>query len=122
MMVVSEIGEQWSPHTAPAIQAEIEIIKNDSLCPLKALTIIGMRMPKIPQDVPVAKAKRAAIRKINAGKIFMTFVDKDTMIDDTKPDNPKPSVIAFKVHANTKIKIDGTIDVIPSGSVLEISL
>ena len=26
MMVVSEIGEQWSPQTAPAMQAEIEII------------------------------------------------------------------------------------------------
>ena len=26
MIVVSEIGEQWSPQTAPAIQAEIEII------------------------------------------------------------------------------------------------
>ena len=26
MMVVSDIGEQWSPHTAPAIHAEIEII------------------------------------------------------------------------------------------------
>ena len=26
MIVVSEIGEQWSPQTAPAIQAEIEMI------------------------------------------------------------------------------------------------
>ena len=28
IIVVSEIGEQWSPHTAPAIQAEIEMIFN----------------------------------------------------------------------------------------------
>ena len=26
MIVVSEIGEQWSPQTAPAMQAEMEII------------------------------------------------------------------------------------------------
>ena len=26
IIVVSEIGEQWSPHTAPAIHAEIAII------------------------------------------------------------------------------------------------
>ena len=26
MMVVSEMGEQWSPHTAPAMQAEMEMI------------------------------------------------------------------------------------------------
>ena len=26
IIVVSEIGEQWSPHTAPAMQAEMEII------------------------------------------------------------------------------------------------
>ena len=26
IIVVSEMGEQWSPHTAPAIQAEMEMI------------------------------------------------------------------------------------------------
>ena len=42
IMVVSEIGEQWSPQTAPARQAERAI--NPSLCFLsKSLSILGLK-------------------------------------------------------------------------------
>jgi len=41
MMVVSDIGEQWSPHTAPAIHAEIEMIIIVWFVPEKMFTTIG---------------------------------------------------------------------------------
>ena len=65
MMVVSEIGEIWSPHTAPAIQAEMEMIRNGAPTGNTA-THIGIKMPNVPHEVPVAKAKKQATRKITA--------------------------------------------------------
>ena len=67
MMVVSLIGEMWSPHTAPAIQAEILMMRSGS-APGNTAMQIGMRIPKVPQEVPVAKAKKAATMKMMAGK------------------------------------------------------
>ena len=68
-MVVSEMGEQWSPQTEPARQADIPIIP--ILLPTgKMLSTIGIRIPKVPQDVPVAKEIKQATIKIIAGKKF----------------------------------------------------
>ena len=58
-MVVSEMGEQWSPQTAPAIQAEIAIIIRGLLAS-NTLRTMGIRIPKVPQDVPVAKERPTA--------------------------------------------------------------
>ena len=69
-MVVSEIGEQWSPHTAPAIQAEIAIIVISDPKPLNAAITIGIRIPNVPHDVPVAKEIPTAIRNTTAGRRF----------------------------------------------------
>ena len=66
MIVVSEIGEQWSPHTAPARQAEIPT-KNSELVSGKIADTIGIRIPKVPHEVPVAKATRQATTKTSAG-------------------------------------------------------
>lgn len=61
MIVVSEIGEQWSPQTAPARQDAMEIT---IICPSGNTPItIGIRMLNVPQDVPVANARNAATRK-----------------------------------------------------------
>lgn len=57
MMVVSDMGEQWSPHTAPAIQAEIEMIISCGLELANTETTMGIRIPKVPQEVPVANAR-----------------------------------------------------------------
>lgn len=67
IMVVSLIGEIWSPQTAPAMQAEMEMMRNGS-APGNTAIQIGIRIPKVPQDVPVAKARKAATRKMMAGK------------------------------------------------------
>ena len=71
MIVVSEIGEQWSPQTAPAMQAETQMMASElPLSSGNALRQIGIRMPKVPQDVPVAKDRPTAIRKMIAGRKF----------------------------------------------------
>ena len=72
MIVVSEIGEQWSPQTAPAIQAEIAmIIRVLLMSPLKISTTIGMSRPNVPQEVPVENAMNTAIAKMIAGRKFI---------------------------------------------------
>ena len=63
MMVVSLIGEIWSPHTAPAIHAEIEMMRKGS-APGNTAMQIGIRIPKVPQEVPVANARKPATRKM----------------------------------------------------------
>ena len=73
MIVVSEIGEQWSPQTAPAIQADTQITARVAFAgsgsvSLNASNVIGMRIPNVPHDVPVANDKPQAIRKITAGR------------------------------------------------------
>ena len=67
IIVVSEIGEQWSPQTAPAIQAETHTTPRGSVSG-KTLRVIGIRIPKVPQLVPVAKAKKHPIRNTTAGR------------------------------------------------------
>ena len=70
MIVVSEIGEQWSPQTAPAMQAEIAMIQISLLIePPKIARTIGMRMPNVPHDVPVANERPTAIMNTIAGRI-----------------------------------------------------
>lgn len=66
MIVVSDIGEQWSPHTAPAMHAEIEMIIIVWFVPEKMFTTIGMSIPKVPHEVPVAKARKAPTRNMIA--------------------------------------------------------
>ena len=67
-MVVSEMGEQWSPMTAPAQQAEMPMISS-SLEAGKMAVTMGIRMPKVPQEVPEAKARTQATTKMTAGSM-----------------------------------------------------
>ena len=52
------------------MQAEIEIIINCGLVFSNTATTIGIKIPKVPQEVPVAKAKRQPTTKIIAGRKF----------------------------------------------------
>ena len=55
-MVVSEIGEQWSPNTEPARTA-LSIGNIRAMSVAAAISpAIGNMIPKVPQDVPVEKA------------------------------------------------------------------
>ena len=67
-MVVSEMGEQWSPQTAPDRQAAME---TTSISPSgKAWQTMGTRIEKVPQDVPVAKARKTATTKMMMGSRY----------------------------------------------------
>lgn len=82
IMVVSEIGEQWSPQTAPAIHADIEIMRSGAEAGKTAMQI-GIRMPKVLHEVPVANAKKAATTKIIAGNSCRSPVALLATIPDT---------------------------------------
>ena len=70
MIVVSEMGEQWSPHTAPARQADTPIIiRGDS--GEKIAVTMGMSIPNVPQEVPVENASPQATRNIIAGRNYV---------------------------------------------------
>ena len=113
MIVVSEIGEQWSPHTAPARQEAIEIT---IICPSGNTPItIGIRMLKVPQDVPVAKASSAATRKMIIGrKPCIAFAEPATR-SATKTFAPSRFVMPDKVHAIVRIRIGAIMERKPSG-------
>ena len=115
MIVVSEIGEQWSPQTAPAIQAEIEMIIIVSFVPWNTATTIGISIPNVPQEVPVANARKHPTRKIIAGRRFISPPAAEFITEATNGAAPRLSVIAFRVHANVRIRIAGTIALNPSG-------
>ena len=113
IIVVSEIGEQWSPQTAPAIHAEIETIL---IAPSgKAAIQIGIKIEKVPHEVPVAKESTTAMIKIIAGRKILKPWAEPSTTDETNCFACKESVVPFKVHARQRIKIAGTIALKPSG-------
>ena len=71
MIVVSEIGEQWSPQTAPAMQADMEMIIISGLDFSNTATTIGIRIPKVPQEVPVANASpHPTSHQVNSNRLY----------------------------------------------------
>ena len=83
MTVVSEIGDTWSPHTAPASTADTEMIIICILAlPVNILVAIGTRIANVPHDVPVendrntAAANRTAVIKMLAEALSPTDVYK----------------------------------------------
>ena len=70
-IVVSEIGDTWSPPTAPAKTAATVIVARFIFVPVIARTI-GIKIPNVPQEVPVAKARPSATRKNIAGSMIAT--------------------------------------------------
>ena len=114
IIVVSEIGEQWSPHTAPAIQAEIAIIIIWGSFSNTATTI-GIKIPNVPQEVPVANASPTPTKNIIAGSIFIRPAAEVSINPATYGAAPRLSVIAFNVQANVRMIIAGTIALNPSG-------
>ena len=66
IMVVSEMGEQWSPNTPPESSAPITGGRD-----ISSVWAMGMAMgniiPHVPQDVPVENAIKLVVIKITAG-------------------------------------------------------
>ena len=115
MIVVSEIGEQWSPQTAPAIQAEIEIIISSGFVSWNTATTIGIKIPNVPQDVPVANARKQPMMNTIAGRNAIRLPANPFTAISTYSFAPRLSVIDFNDQANVKIIIAGTIALKPSG-------
>ena len=77
-MVVSEIGEQWSPNTEPAKIADSAVTVNSGAAVSQTETMMGIRMPKVPQEVPVAKESMADTPNIMAGISITGILDAAT--------------------------------------------
>ena len=115
IIVVSEIGEQWSPHTAPAIHADIDMIIIVLSVPANVPTTIGISIPNVPQLVPVANARNIATINIIAGRKLRNPTDYPPTSPATYSLTPRLSVVALSVHANVNMRIAGTIALKPSG-------
>jgi len=113
MIVVSEIGEQWSPQTEPARQADIPIIAI-SVPGSKIPRTMGIRIPKVPHDVPVAKEIPIATRKIIAGRKFFN-APAFARAPSTKASEPRSPVMFLRAVANVRMRIAGTIALKPLG-------
>ena len=68
-IVVSDIGEQWSPYTEPAsVAPRVGIRYAPAPSALQIIVTIGISIPKVPQEVPMEKLMRAAMTKIMNGR------------------------------------------------------
>ena len=85
-------------------------------------TIIGMSMPKVPHEVPVAKARKAPTRNMIAGNSPRSGPDTPPTKPATNSLAPRLSVMVFSVHAKVSISIAGTIALKPSGIELQQSV
>ena len=81
----------------------------------KASTTMGIRMPKVPQLVPVAKARPQPTRKITAGSRLTIAPVLWRTRASTNTSAPRLSVMAFRVQAKVRIRMAGTIALKPSG-------
>ena len=115
-MVVSEMGEQWSPHTAPAMQAETHMTPMGSVMG-NTSSVMGISMPKVPQLVPVAKLRKQPIRNTMAGRKDWKLWAELFTAEATYAPAPRESVIALRDQAQVSISIAGTMALKPSGSM-----
>ena len=97
------------------MHAEIEIIIKSGSMLENAATTIGIKMPNVPHEVPVEKASPTPTKKIIAGIKFIKPAALPEMRLATKTFAPSVSVTPFKLQANTRINIAGTIALKPSG-------
>lgn len=107
-MVVSDIGEMWSPHTAPAIHADMDMMRSGAAAGNTAMHI-GIRIPNVPHEVPVAKASNAATMNIIAGSNICRPEALLATTPDTYSAAPRESVMLFNVHASVSISTAGTM-------------
>src|SRR5690625_1605507 len=113
-IVVSEIGEAWSPRTAPASTAPKAGSNNSGWSTdVMIAPAIGSSSPNEPQEVPVAKAIREATRNITgtsqAGDMFAPSTNSPRY-------SPVPSapMRSPSIQARSRIAIAGSIDLMPS--------
>ena len=107
------MGEQWSPQTAPARQADIPTTPR-VLPTGNTLSTMGIRIPKVPQEVPVANAIRHATTKIMAGRKLCSDPASARAFCTNTSEERRP-VIFLREVAIVRIIIAGTIAIKPFG-------
>ena len=113
MTVVSEMGEIWSPQTAPARHAEMPIFMSTGSEEAKMAVTMGMRMPKVPQLVPVEKARKTATRKIMAGSMEKRLSAAPPTTPATNTSAPRAPVMDLRVSAKVRMSRAGTMAMKP---------
>ena len=114
-MVVSEMGEQWSPKTEPAKVAERQTVMISGLIACATGTTIGIKIPKVPQAVPVEKLKKPATIKMNAGrKPAVAPPSASNRVFTNSGVCRRLRQTPLIVHASTKIIFAGSMALIPS--------
>ena len=93
----------------------MEMIIIVAFVPSNAFTTIGISIPKVPHEVPVANARNHAMINTSAGRKLSNASGVLFTSSATNYFAPRLSVIAFNVQANVRIKIAGTIALNPSG-------
>ena len=107
---MSEIGEQWSPYTEPARVAPragtryIAVLSAEHI-----MVMIGISIPKVPQDVPMEKLIMAAIINISIGSRL-----SGRLVEFTKPEMNIPVPISWRqtpprLQERIRISIGGTM-------------
>ena len=79
------------------------------------LVTIGIKIPKVPHDVPVEKESTQATRKIIAGRKLARPAAAEFIRPSTYSAAPKSPVIFLRAVAKVRIKIAGTIALKPFG-------
>ena len=88
---------------------------NSSLVGSKIAATMGIKIPKVPQDVPVANASTQATTKIIAGRKLARPAAAESIRLPTNTSAPNMPVIFFKEVARVRIKMAGTIAMKPFG-------
>ncbi len=104
--VVSDMGEQWSPKTPPQVTAAIAGYTDASSDNAMGIAM-GIKIPKVPQEVPVEKAVKDAATKtetyIKDGVMKLSVAM--TMYAEVPTDLAAPPI----AHARIKIRMASSI-------------
>ena len=111
---MSEMGEQWSPQTAPARQAEMEMT-SISCCPANTLQTMGISMVKVPQLVPVEKARNTETTNTMNGRNIARPAAELSMTPCMKSAAPRRPVIPDRFQERMRIIIGAHMDLKPAG-------
>ena len=93
IIVVSEIGEQWSPHTAPAIHAEIAIIIIVYISFLERLNNNRNKDTKCSHEALAYKSKPQPTNKYNCRKEYCKTCCTMSTIPLTYSAAPRPLLV-----------------------------
>ena len=123
-IVVSDIGEQWSPNvpppsTAPIVQNTNVVSSPPVIVNAKGITI-GTMIANVPHEDPVKKEIRAHV--MNVIVTSKAGVMKDSVKLMMKSAVPRPLVMELMQYAIARIKIALNTALIPSTAVAMSSL